>query len=152
MPHYLICYDITDPKRLTRLHRWLKRRALPIQYSVFLLNCDARRIDDLLAEAATFIDEKSDDLRCYRLPARGFAARLGAAVLPPGVVLTDLPAPLILEHFSTQEEHTNHESAGQQNKTQNDTTLSAESKRRVPMRKRRSQPRPLRHNSFLRLK
>ena len=32
---WLITYDITDPKRLVRLHRFLVRRATPVQYSVF---------------------------------------------------------------------------------------------------------------------
>ena len=32
---YLIAYDIADPKRLSRVHRALKREGLPVQYSVF---------------------------------------------------------------------------------------------------------------------
>ena len=29
---YLIAYDIADPKRLSRVHRALKREGLPVQY------------------------------------------------------------------------------------------------------------------------
>ena len=95
MAHYLICYDIADPRRLRRLHRFLRARAVPIQYSVFLFHGDRRAADALMDEAARLIDDKRDDLRCYRLPRRGFAARLGAAVLPEGIHLTSLPAPLL---------------------------------------------------------
>ena len=94
MPHYLICYDICDPRRLSRLHRHLKRRALALQYSVFLLLAERRAVDILMMELTDLIDEKVDDLRCYRLPGRGFAVRLGAAVLPEGIQLTTLPASL----------------------------------------------------------
>ena len=36
MREYIICYDITCPRRLGRIHRVLKRLANPLQYSVFL--------------------------------------------------------------------------------------------------------------------
>ena len=32
---YLVCYDIADEKRLTRIYRLMKGRGLHIQYSVF---------------------------------------------------------------------------------------------------------------------
>jgi len=38
MPEYIICYDITCPRRLGKIHRLLKQSALPLQYSVFLFN------------------------------------------------------------------------------------------------------------------
>lgn len=94
MPDYLVCYDIADPRRLARLHRFLKKRAFAIQYSVFLLHADRRAADALMQEAVQLIDEDTDDLRCYRLSRRGFAVRLGRATLPQGVCLTAFPAPM----------------------------------------------------------
>lgn len=94
MPYHLVCYDIADPRRLARLHRFLKKRALAIQYSVFLLHADRRAADALMHEAAQLIDEDADDLRCYRLPRRGLAVRLGRAVLPQGIHLTAFPVPV----------------------------------------------------------
>jgi CRISPR-associated protein Cas2 len=88
----LICYDIADPKRLGRVFRYLKKRAMPLQYSVFLFSGDDRQLERCLAGAAALIDEKHDDLRAYPLPARGFKARLGKAALPEGIQWSELPA------------------------------------------------------------
>ena len=34
---YLVTYDIADPKRLSRLFRFMKKQGVPLQYSVFLV-------------------------------------------------------------------------------------------------------------------
>lgn len=91
MSDTLICYDISDPKRLGRLFRFLKKCAMPVQYSVFLFTGDDRQLDRLLAKAAQLIDPKADDLRAYPLPKRGFKARLGKAALPEGIQWSGLP-------------------------------------------------------------
>lgn len=31
---HLVCYDIRDPKRLLRVHRFLRSQGFPLQYSV----------------------------------------------------------------------------------------------------------------------
>lgn len=98
MPDYLIAYDITDPKRLARMHRYLRKIAVPIQYSVFYLIADERHLDALLADAASLIDPKSDDLRCYPLPARGLRFRIGRATLPAGIQWSGLPARWLEEY------------------------------------------------------
>lgn len=89
---FIIAYDITDPRRLQRLHRYLAQHALPIEYSVFYATEDVRTISTILAEAAKIIDPRRDDLRCYPLPERGLRARLGKATLPPGVYYSTIPA------------------------------------------------------------
>lgn len=91
MSEFIVCYDIGDPKRLGRLHRFLKQRAVPLQYSVFLFSGDDRQLDRLLDKAAAYIDPKVDDLRAYPLPVRGFKARLGKPALPEGVQWSGLP-------------------------------------------------------------
>lgn len=91
MSEFVICYDIAHPKRLGRLHRYLKKIAVPLQYSVFLFVGDDRQLDRCLERAARFIDEKEDDLRGYPLPARGFKARLGQPALPEGIQWSGLP-------------------------------------------------------------
>lgn len=89
---FLIAYDITQPRRLQRLHRFLSQEAIPIEYSVFFANADVRSVLALLDDARRLIDPAHDDLRCYPLPRRGLRLRLGKATLPSGIYYSDLPA------------------------------------------------------------
>lgn len=91
MSDFLICYDITDPKRLNRIHRQVTRWAVPIEYSIFLYCGDTRSLATHLKTLAAMIDEKTDDLRCYPLPKNGLRKRLGRPTLPEGIIYTDLP-------------------------------------------------------------
>lgn len=93
MTEFVICYDISDPKRLSRLHRLLTKCAVPLQYSVFLFRGDERQLGRWLEQAAGIIDPKTDDLRAYPLPARGIKARLGKPALPGGIQWSTLPSP-----------------------------------------------------------
>lgn len=88
---WLICYDITSPRRLVRLHRALKKRAMPIQYSVFLGRFTAAGMAELQQVITAIIDPKQDDVRMYPLPANGWRMRMGQAVLPEGIFCTLLP-------------------------------------------------------------
>lgn len=91
---WLIGYDITCPRRLQRVHRAMVSRATPIEYSVFLFVGSERALAECLATVDGLIDAKSDDVRCYPLPARGVQERIGRATLPEGIQWTGLPAPL----------------------------------------------------------
>ena len=91
MSEFVVCYDISDPKRLLRLHRFLKKYAMPLQYSVFLFTGDDRQLDRLLGKAEQYIDRQEDDLRAYPLPARGLKARLGQPALHEGIQFGGLP-------------------------------------------------------------
>lgn len=91
MTDYVICYDISNPRRLGRLFRFLRKCAVPLQYSVFLFTGDDRQLDRCMAKAAGFIDTKEDDLRAYPLPVRGLKARLGKPALPEGIQWGGLP-------------------------------------------------------------
>lgn len=93
MSEFVVCYDISNPKRLGRLFRYLKKRAVPLQYSVFLFVGDSRQLDRCLAGAAQLIDNEEDDLRAYPLPSRGLKARIGKPALPEGIQWSGLPAP-----------------------------------------------------------
>lgn len=89
---FLIAYDITEPRRLQRIHRHLSQEAMPIEYSVFFATEDVRHMLGILNRTAEMIDPKSDDLRCYPLPQRGLRLRLGKATLPAGIYYSALPA------------------------------------------------------------
>jgi CRISPR-associated protein Cas2 len=92
--HWLIGYDITQPRRLGRVHRALVSRAMPIEYSIFLFIGSEKGLAECLAAISDLIDAKTDDVRCYPLPGRGLQERIGRATLPAGIHWTGLPAPL----------------------------------------------------------
>ncbi len=62
---YLIAYDIRDPKRLQRLHRYLSRRSTALQHSLYLYSEREQSIDELLGEMQQYLREHEDDLRLY---------------------------------------------------------------------------------------
>lgn len=95
MGSYIIGYDIANPKRLCRIHRAMKNHAMPIQYSIFMLEGSEKDIQNCLDEILPLMNPLEDDIRCYPLPQRGHQFRIGKSVLPEGIVWTGLPATII---------------------------------------------------------
>lgn len=95
---YLICYDVADPRRLQRVHYYLKHHALAVQYSVFLARVSERRLDSILAGVAERIDPQEDDVRAYPLPADCQPVSLGRQYFPSGLVLLDPLLNPLLRH------------------------------------------------------
>ncbi len=93
---FLLAYDIADPKRLVRVHRTVRRRGVPLQYSVFLVVATAAEIDGLLDELDDIILPSADDIRVYPLPQRIEAAHYGRQWLPPSA---ELPLDVIVDPF-----------------------------------------------------
>ena len=62
---YLLAYDIADPRRLQRTHRYLKTQGTPAQKSVFLVYGNNREIQDIINGVAGIMDPSEDDLRLY---------------------------------------------------------------------------------------
>lgn len=67
---WLVCYDIADPRRLRRVHRYLSRHALPCQYSVFILAASEEQAEAHCDALARLIEERVDDVRMYCIPQR----------------------------------------------------------------------------------
>ena len=88
---FLLTYDIANPKRLARLHRALKKRAMPIQYSVFLGRFSRAGLQEVEDVIRAIIHPRQDDVRIYPLPAQSWRRCLGKPVLPAGIHLTLLP-------------------------------------------------------------
>ncbi|HWO99027.1 MAG TPA: CRISPR-associated endonuclease Cas2 [Methylococcus sp.] len=84
---YLVCYDIADPKRLSRVHRYLRRLGMPVQYSVFTVLLSPRRRPRLLQALSKYIDPREDDVRLYPLSEHMERVTLGRQILPDGVFL-----------------------------------------------------------------
>ncbi len=87
--YHLLAYDIREPRRLVRVHRYMRRTAVPLQYSVFLGWWNQRDVAAVLAGVSDIIDTAVDDVRCYPLPGRCEPITLGASLLPEGVDLLD---------------------------------------------------------------
>ena len=92
MERYLICYDIADARRLQRVHRALVKLGAPMQYSLFCVEADDQKIGRLMDALAELIEPGEDDLRAYRMPARGMVAHLGRPALPEGILWTAYPS------------------------------------------------------------
>jgi len=88
--NWLIAYDIRDPRRLARLHNFIKRHAVPVQYSVYLFSGHAGHLGQLLAEIRHRIDIRVDDVRAYLVPEGAEVHTLGRGALP-------IPATLVSE-------------------------------------------------------
>lgn len=86
---YLVCYDITDPKRLLRVHRFLRREGLPVQYSVFTAALNAKALGRLVQGLQRLIDPRSDDVRIYPIAACRDQTSLGLQFFPDDVMLMD---------------------------------------------------------------
>lgn len=87
MRSYLIAYDIRDPKRLGRIHRYLKRIGLALQYSVFVVRLTDRQLDRVMMALSRRIDARCDDVRAYPVPADPEWLWLGRETLPEEVYL-----------------------------------------------------------------
>lgn len=85
---YLVCYDITDEGRLTRVRRYLKGLGVPMQYSVFLCSFTWLELQETVSRLNALIDAKADDVRLYPLPSGDAITDLGSGNrLPDGATV-----------------------------------------------------------------
>ena len=69
---YIVCYDIADPRRLSRLSRALEKKLFRFQYSLYLAkNYTKEQIYALCEEINAIIDPEEDDVRVYRIEEHG---------------------------------------------------------------------------------
>jgi len=76
---FILCYDIADEKRLSKIGKRAEKRAFRIQKSIYIFYDTSKEelvkvIDDIMK----IFNEKEDDLRIYTIKKRGIA--LGNAV------------------------------------------------------------------------
>lgn len=92
---WLVTYDIADPRRLSRLHRFLKKRAVPVQYSVFLFEGSGAQIGRLMQQIEQLIRPDQDDVRAYQLPQTPQFDTLGRGSLPADSRLLSTHSPAL---------------------------------------------------------
>lgn len=84
---WLIAYDISEPRRLGRVHRYIKTVATPAQYSLYVAEDTANGIRAVRDQLAELIDRRHDDVRIYQLPLRTKVIHYGRRSLPDGLLL-----------------------------------------------------------------
>lgn len=84
--NYLVCYDIREPRRLTRVYQLMKGKGLHIQYSVFHCRLTWQDLLELKERLAGLIDEGADDVRIYPLPSEEKVIVMGCGDRVPGGV------------------------------------------------------------------
>jgi CRISPR-associated protein Cas2 len=87
---HLLAYDVSDPKRLRKVHKTMTAWGKPVQYSVFRVRCTARELERLRFELAGLL-APDDRLLVIRL-CTGCAGRVtvrGKDLVP---FETDVPA------------------------------------------------------------
>jgi CRISPR-associated protein Cas2 len=102
--NWLVAYDIADPRRLQRVHRYLKRHAIPVQYSVFVLHGNQILLQRVLSGIAELISTQADDVRAYHLPDRCEVTMLGRQSLPHGVMLGSAGLDRLLQELTVGED------------------------------------------------
>ena len=79
---WLVTYDIVEPRNLAQVFKLLKKKGVPVQYSVFFVPASALQMGALVVQLAKLIDIKTDDVRAYRLPENSWKVTLGATIIP----------------------------------------------------------------------
>jgi CRISPR-associated protein Cas2 len=83
---YLVCYDITEPTRLSRVYKLMKGHGIHLQYSVFYCSLTWQDLIKLKSELSRLINHKEDDIRIYPLPADSKVIVMGCGDrVPEGV-------------------------------------------------------------------
>ncbi|MBI5307890.1 MAG: CRISPR-associated endonuclease Cas2 [Planctomycetes bacterium] len=84
--NYIVCYDITNGKRLRKVFKTLSGIGTHIQYSVFFCKLTWQELKVLEEELEGIIDGNEDDIRIYPLPSGVKCVALGQGDrVPEGV-------------------------------------------------------------------
>ncbi|OGA54692.1 MAG: CRISPR-associated endonuclease Cas2 [Betaproteobacteria bacterium RIFCSPLOWO2_12_FULL_62_13] len=101
--NWLIAYDIADPRRLCRVHRFLSTQAVPVQYSVFATRSTPMKTGLIRAGLAEIIDAGKDDVRIYPVPEPADLTVFGKKALPEGLSVIDGRSALPLAPFALKD-------------------------------------------------
>lgn len=82
---WMVGYDVTSPRRLRKVHRFLVRRAMQVQYSLFVGAWTEAELREVLGGLGKLIDARRDDVRAWPLPERAEVERFGHG-MPDGIV------------------------------------------------------------------
>ena len=89
--YYLIAYDISDPGRLSKVHRIAKQECISMQRSVFFITGCESDIGRLLDRLNDVIKGNEDDIRAYPISHPGQLWTSGFNPLAGIYVKTEAP-------------------------------------------------------------
>ena len=69
------------------MYRCVARRALRLQFSLYVLRAADRGAESLLDDVSGLIDEAEDDVRAYHVPRGCRTWTIGRETLPEGIAL-----------------------------------------------------------------
>ena len=86
--NYLLCYDISDEKRLARLSKMVEKEAYRIQNSIFLLLAPTpSELNHIIAEVTKIIDKEKDDVRIYTIKNSGYLFGIATNLDEPFILI-----------------------------------------------------------------
>jgi len=83
MPAFVIAYDVSRPRRLRRVARALERRAVRVQYSVFLFRGDEAALTALLEDLRQLIRPEDDVIQAWPVPQGADPERFALGAVRP---------------------------------------------------------------------
>jgi CRISPR-associated protein Cas2 len=86
---WLLAYDISNPKRLQAVCRYLRKEGVPLQYSVYLLAATRGQLAQVMEKLRQLMDEREDDVRIYPINESTRIWGLGTQFDSDGNTLTD---------------------------------------------------------------
>jgi len=86
---YIVCYDIADPRRLQRVHRYVANEAEFLQKSVYRLSADKASLKGFVSVLEELICPRTDDVRLYPLSSRVTLETWGKEVSLAGIHLLE---------------------------------------------------------------
>lgn len=85
---YLICYDISDEKRLAKVARYLEKVALRIQYSIYVLfEPSKKELLEIEENIKKLIDTQADDVRIYTIKNSGYHLGIATNLDEPFIIV-----------------------------------------------------------------
>lgn len=91
---WVIGYDIASPRRIRRVARFLEKRAVRVQFSLFIGRFTPASLEATWRGLAELINPRADDVRAWPVPEQPYIWTYGMT-LPQGVFLA-APAPAAL--------------------------------------------------------
>jgi CRISPR-associated protein Cas2 len=97
---HIIAYDISNKKRLARIHRLMRGIAYSLQHSLFAFFGSEQEFQQISLQLSQLIHKNEDDIRGYTLPINASIHTWGINLAVSGIY--DAGAPPIIHHHNGQ--------------------------------------------------